>query len=171
MAFQNTVNFDNAYGLPGEFAYTGPRRAEPGFTDSATPANNVFGRVFSELSTKPGYWRAGNPDNVTSNIRFAIMVNPKEHVAYGTTAGGTLAPTMVLPNGVISTFMTEGDVWALSTTAALTGQEVIFAQATGIISTQATGATPGAGFQRLPTATVARDPGNANGVFGLRMIA
>lgn len=84
--FQSAVRFDQAYGLPGEFAFDGPQRAEPGILRTTDPTQNVFGRVFSLDSALPGIWRAG--DALDNGERFGIMVSPKEHVSYGTQAGG-----------------------------------------------------------------------------------
>lgn len=167
MGFQSTVNFDNAYGLVGELVVDGPIRAEPGILRSVDAANNVFGRVFSEAAAAPGIWRAGNTDG--AGVRFAILFNPKEFVSYGTASAGPLAPTITLANETTAAFLTMGEVWAASLNAAAVGNEVIFATATGIISTQAPAATPGAGLARLATAVVGRNPGAAGGVFPLRI--
>lgn len=170
MPFQSTVNFDYALGLVGELAYDGPKRAEPGILNSADAANNVIGRVFTMLSSNPNVWRAGNPDNAT-NVRFGVLFSPKEYASYGTAAAGSLAPTITLPNNTMAAFLTMGEVWVTSVLAAPEGYEAIFAQATGIITSQAPGATPGAGAQRLPTGVFSRNPGNANGLVVLRLTA
>lgn len=168
MPFQNTVNWDMASGVPGEIAFDGPTRAEPGILNSADAANNVFGRVFSESPAAPGVWRAGYTD-AALDARFAIMISPKEHVSYGTAAGGTLAPTLTLPNGVIATFLTMGEVWAISAVAADIGDVLIFNNTTGVLTAQpAATAVPG-GSTLLPSARVSRNPGNANGVCTVRI--
>lgn len=159
--FQKAVNFDTAFGVPGELSNLGPTRVETGVLKSADPANNVFGRVFSENPAVPGEWSAG-----AGGRRLAILVNPKEHVSYGT-AGNTLAPTLALPNGTVASFLTMGELWAVSTTAANPGDKIQFDATTGAITAVAPTAPD------TPTtwlgAIVARYPGVANGVFGLRI--
>lgn len=158
MSFQSTVRFDTAYGVPGEYAFDGPTRAEPGVLRSATPANNVFGRAFTEDPATPGIWRAGNVGPI-ANVRIAIMTSPKQHASYGTAAGGPLAPTLVLPNEVTAEMTTMGQITVLAATAAnLIGNIVRYVIATGEIVTAVPGtALPGTQAE-IPNAQVIRVP-------------
>lgn len=162
---QSTVRFDIGSGLPGEIAFDGPKRAQPGVLRTTAPANNVFGRVFSEDAALPGVWRAG--DALNNGERFAVMISPKEHVSYGTQAGGPQAPSYTLPNETQATFMTMGIVWVAPTNARTprVGDIVRFLIATGEVFTVAPGTAVDPLYKDLPGATVVRYPQpNANGL-------
>lgn len=162
---QSTVRFDIGSGLPGEIAFDGPKRAQPGVLRTTAPANNIFGRVFSEDAALPGYWRAGDPTG--NGERFAVMINPKEHVSYGTQAGGPQAPSYTLPNETQATFMTMGIVWVAPINARTprVGDIVRFVIATGEVFTVAPGTATDPLYKDLPGATVVRYPQpNANGL-------
>lgn len=167
--FQSTVLFDTAFGLPGEFAFDGPQRVEPGILRTTAPANNVFGRVFSMDSAVPGVWRAGDP--TVNGDRFAIMVSPKEHVSNGTAVGGSLAPSLVLPNEIVASFCTMGMVWGVtSNAAALVGNIVRFVKLTGELFTVPAGTAANALHLDLPNAVVVRYPQpNAGGLIVVSM--
>lgn len=132
MTFQSTVRFDQAFGVPGEIILDGPLRAEPGQLLSADPTMNVFGRMFSMDSAVPGVWRAGDP--TANGERFAIMSGPKQNVAAGTAAGGSLAPTLTLRNQEIAQFLTMGFVIGVTGNAnALVGNIVRGRKADGVL--------------------------------------
>lgn len=158
MPFQSAVRFDQAYGIPGEYAFDGPYRAEPGILRSATPANNVFGRLFTEDPATPGIWRAGNVGPI-ANVRKAIMTSPKQHASYGTAAGGPLAPTLVMPNEVSVELTTMGQIIVQAATANnLIGNIVRYIIATGEIVSAVPGtALPGT-QEEIPNAVVIRVP-------------
>lgn len=159
MAFpQASVRFDIGSGLPGEFAFDGPTRSQPGVLRTTAPANNVFGRIFSEDAALPGVWRAGDPLN--NGERFAMMTSPKQHVSYGTQAGGPQAPSYVLPNETIAEFTTMGILWAapINARAPRVGDIVRFVIATGEVFTVAPGTAADPLYKDLPNATVVRYP-------------
>lgn len=158
MSFQSAVQFDQGYGVPGEFVFDGPKRAEPGILRSATPANNVFGRVMTEDPATPGIWRAGNVGPI-ANVRIGVLVGPKEHASYGTQAGGPLAPTLVVPNEVNVQLATMGQILVQAASAAnLIGNIVRYIIATGEIVSAVPGtALPGTQAE-IPNAQVVRVP-------------
>lgn len=131
--FQKSVRFDQAGGVPGEFLNLGPVRAEPGIASGAV----TVGRVVSEDPAKPGFWKQGL---VAGALRFGVVTTPKQYAARGTQAGGTLAPTMTLPDASEIEVCTMGHIWAeASNASSVPGWVVQFANATGIISTKAAG--------------------------------
>lgn len=170
MPFQSTIpRYDIASGIPGEVAFDGPQRAEPGILNSADPANNVFGRVMSLDGAAPSVWRAG--DVADNGERFGILANPKEHVSYGSAAGGPTAPQFVLPNGVIGTIFTMGILWGVTTVAgAKVGDIVRFVKATGELLTVPPGTAANAAHKDLPGASVVRYPQpNAGGLIVVQL--
>lgn len=159
MGFQQApVRFDMAFGVPGEYYADGPTRAEPGLIRSATPANNIFGRAFTEDPATPGIWRAGNVGPV-ANVRIGIMTGPKQAASYGTAAGGPLAPTLTVANEVTQEITTMGQIIVASQSAAnLIGNIVRYIIATGEIVTAVPGtALPGTQAE-IPNAQVIRVP-------------
>lgn len=156
MGFQSAVRFDQGYGVPGEFAFDGPKRAEPGLLNSAAAANNVIGRAFTLDAATPGVWRAGDP--TANGERIAILTGPKQYAAYGD-ATGPLAASLTLPNGVVGQFATMGQIIVRSTTPNnAVGNIVRFVQASGEIVTAAPGTALPAGQSEIPNATVIRVP-------------
>lgn len=151
---QKTVRFDQAFGVPGEIIYDGPVRAQPGMVVSASATNNVFGRVFSRL-LGVDTWRAGDPDGL--GVEHAIMANPKEAVSSGTPVGGTLAPTLAVPNNTTYPMLTMGFVTVYTLTAAQRGYDVRYDILTGEIKC-VPAATVDATIAKLSNAKVTRFP-------------
>lgn len=149
MAFPSVVRADLATGIPGELAFEGPLKARPAILVSPDAANNIIGARYCTM-TAEGIARAGG-----TGALGGILANPKVYAAYGTAAGGTLAATMTLPNNlnVELVYETAGMFVVLPAAAAI-GDEVIYNTTSGALSTQAPGATPGAGLARVPNAFV-----------------
>lgn len=157
MSFQSTVRFDQAYGVPGEFAFDGPERAQTGVLNSADPTQNVIGRFVSEDSATPGVWRAGDPAG--NGERFGVLMSPKQQVSYGTQAGGPLAPTLTLANNTIVEVATMGQIIVQARDAAnLVGNIVRFVKATGQIVTVPPGTAADPLMVDVPNAVVIRVP-------------
>lgn len=103
MAFQQSVRFMQAAGLPGEVAADGPHRSTVFrlIASTATPAATLtFGRAFG-YSTPA---EVSNPNGLAAiqvaepgGANFAgILINPKQHAAYGN-ATGPLGASYSLP--------------------------------------------------------------------------
>lgn len=149
MTFQSTVRFDNAFGVVGEIRYDGPKRAKPGLLNTTLPANNVIGRAFT-LNGDGQTIGAGG-----TGTFWGILANPKTYAAQGTSAGGTLAPTLTLANNVEAEFVDMGFVIIQPTnTGTLIGMDVHFVQADGTLITVAAGTAPAAGNTKVPNATI-----------------
>lgn len=164
---QNIVKFDIGNGIAGELALEGFLKAQPGVLSSAAPANNVVGRLFSQDPTT-GKWRAGNPG--TNGTAFAILANPKVYASNGTVAGGSLAPTMTLPNEANVELVTStAGIWVNSLTAADLDETPYFSTVTGEIAAYKSGDTPAANFVALVGGKFVRFPQAATG--GLMVLA
>lgn len=163
--FQSSVSPQIGFGIPGELAYEGPLRAQPGILDSANAANNVFGRAFSIKAGATGSWAEGSagaadPKPIAmeagGNGPFGgILANPKVHTTAGG-VGGALSPSMTLPNDTVAEFVTETPGIVVNFPAATNpGDWVYYAQADGTLMTTAPGAAQPAGSVG-PIGTVAR---------------
>ena len=145
MTFQGSINYDYGFGIPGEIVRDGPLRARTGYINSATPANNVFGRVFT-LNADGKTVGAGGTGTV-----WGILANPKQHVSFGTAALGPLAPSFVLANNVVADFAEFAKIVAAltGTKAATPGLQVQYLQADGTISIPAVAGTADTGCTLL----------------------
>lgn len=151
MAFQSSVVAQIGFGVVGELAVEGPLVAQPARIVSGDAANNVVGRAFTVTSGATGSWDgtsadAGDPAAMVAaaggtNPFAGILANPKVYPGVGTVAGGTLAPTLVLPNYTMAELIQEhpGVIVALPA-AADVGDAVYYTNATGILTTTAPGA-------------------------------
>lgn len=156
MAFQASVNnIGLAFGVPGEFFDDSPRRAQPGWLDSASAANNVFGRAFTVKDDATGnFVTSKDPQPLIvqaggTGVFAGIMVHPKEHAANGTAADGPLAPTLTIPNNRIAAFATMGRVIVPVAAAVAVGDVAEFVNTTGVISFRAPSGTVPAGSTRI----------------------
>jgi hypothetical protein len=150
MPFQTTVLADIKSGVIGELAFDGPTRVQTAMLDSgAGAANNVIGRVFTWIDKAANTVQAGGPA-----ADFAgILVHPKGYSSLGTTAGGTLADTLILPDGVAVELLFMGEVYvSLATTGGTIGAALKYNTTTGVIDFGA----PGAGEAAIPNAVLSR---------------
>jgi len=151
MGFQTTVISDNRSGLIGEIAFDGPTRVISGMLDSgAGAANNIVGRVFTWASRADGTFKAGG-----AAADFAgILISPKTHTLRGTTAGGTLADSLLIPDGEQVELLSMGEVFvSLATTGGTIGAALKYNTTTGIIDFGA----PGAGEAAVPNGALSRN--------------
>lgn len=155
MTFQSTVRYDTGSGIPGEFAFDGPRRSEPGILQAA----GTIGTMVSEDPAAPGFW---SPGLITNSKRFGLLTSPKQFASYGTQAGGPLAASMVIPAGAEAEITSMGQVWVTTATAtSKPGDLVYMLNATGAVLTGAVGAAAPATSTLIVGATVAPKPGSA----------
>lgn len=128
MAFQSSVSAAMGFGVPGELAYDGPIRAKSYILSSTDAAYNIFGRACT--ATNETTAAAGG-----TGAFAGILVGPKEHASYGTSAGGPLAPTLTLANNTQASLMTMGTVVVSLPAAASIGDLVVYDTTTGALST------------------------------------
>lgn len=171
MSFQSSVAANIAFGVVGEIYLDGPMRAQPAKLDSADAANNVVGRAFTIADDGTASFETGaDPKPITvaaggTGVFAGILANPKNYVLAGTSAGGTLAPSMTLPDQTIVELIQEcaGLIVALPAAAAV-GDWVYWTNATGILTTTAPGAAAPAASTRLPGGRVERFESAAAGL-------
>ena len=157
MAFQSSIAVAQGYGVIGESQFSGPRRAQPGVV-KGTAANIVVGRAFT-IDAADGQFQPGG-----TGAYGGILSNPKALQSIGTSAGGPLAPTLVVPAGTVCEFATMDEILVYLTTAAAIGDGVYFVQADGTLGA----GTAGAGQTQIANAKVTRF---ANAAAGLAVIA
>lgn len=141
---QTTVNFVRALGVPGEFAYSGPNRTKAGILDSASAAYNIIGATAFTVKTAADDQNPNAPMIVQAGgtgVFAGILANPKVYASFGTTAGGPLAPTMVLANDVNAEFVQMGELVVTVPAACNVGDKVLYDNTTGALSTQASFST------------------------------
>jgi hypothetical protein len=148
MPFQQTVQFQQASGVPGEKAYDGPSRVFP-WTLVSTPNPNVIGATaYTEVSE--GVATAGG-----TGPFVGILVDPKAYALLGTAViNGALFPSMVLPDEAVGELATMGIFYATLLTAAAIGDYVMYNETTGALSSTPPATAPGTGFALVPNAKV-----------------
>lgn len=149
--FQSTVYINQAIGVPGDIYSNQPLSVSTATLDSDVAANNVFGRAFTinDEANQPTSVQAGQPG---TRAWAGILVNPKEYASFGV-AGNPLAASLVLPNGAIGQFCTQGQVIVQleisppeTAGVANVGDLVIFENATGKLSSIPAGTALPVGF-------------------------
>lgn len=131
MAFQSSVFFNTGAGVPGEIFSSYPHRAQSFQIQSASAAYNIIGATAFTV-TAQGVAQAGNGSGYLAFAGF--LFNPKVYALQGTQSGGTLAPTLTLPNFTQAEFITEGSLWVTLPNTANIGDVVIYDNVTGAIS-------------------------------------
>ncbi len=135
---QSTVNVYNALGIPGDLAFDGPIRAGSfNLNSSGTP--NIVGYAFTTANgiNPDPYPGAGNAATarVGGTGQFAgILQNPKEYPLYGTVAGGTLAPSLALPDYAVGDLLIMGEIFVNLPGPALPGDLVTYDPLTGALN-------------------------------------
>lgn len=143
MTFQSTVAAAQGFGVVGDLFAEGPTRARPFLLDSASAAYNIMGRAFTIKSE--GVAEAGG-----TGPFGGLLIGPKEQAMQGTSADGTLAPTLTLRNDEIAELCDMGEVIVSVPAAAAIGDKVLYDTTTGALSTVA----PVAAFTASQTTTV-----------------
>jgi hypothetical protein len=107
--FQTSVHRNYTTGFPGEIVRDGPVRAKAARIASLTTGTDP-GASTNRVSRAFGYTNEVGPEGTTYGAQtatvsvgavpfFGILIHPKHHVLQGTQAGGTLAPSLDLPQG------------------------------------------------------------------------
>jgi hypothetical protein len=133
---QSSVSKNQGFGVVGELFSNGPVRTQP-FKLVSTPAVNTIGTAFTV--TAEGVATAGGD----AGIFAGILVNPKHYASGGTSAGGTLAATLALPDNTTAELMQMGEIIVSLSNAAVIGSGVYYADTTGVLGcgTASTGQT------------------------------
>ena len=151
MAFPSSVISDLRSGVVGEISFDAPYTGIAAVANSASAANNVFGRAFTYVDESVEIIGAGG-----TGLFAGILVNPKAF-SVTTVDGGTDS----VPNGTPVEVMREGEcfVLLLAGTGVTIGDGVYFVNADGTLGA----GTAGAGQTQIAGATVFRhNPSAAN---------
>ncbi len=166
-AFQTNINQTLGFGVIGEILFDGPTRAEKLIMNSAG-VPNIVGYAFTK-SNATGVATVGGAITPGSTVFAGILSDPKVYATYGTAAGGTLAPSLALPDQSDGEFVTMGEICAYVNGPANIGDQVVYATATGALSAVAPGAGAGTGNALVPNCTVVRYPTSAAGLVAIRL--
>lgn len=136
----NTARTYLLSGIPGNISHDGPTRVASAIIDSATEANNVFGRAFTYVDGQPSGRGTFEQVQAGGDGAFAgILINPKAYAIDVTYAR----------NATVGEFLTMGEVYVQLGNDGNIGDPVSFDPATGIISAGETGTViPGAHIAR-----------------------
>jgi structural protein gp24 len=136
MPFQSTVAFNQGFGIAGELFDDSPYRAEPFTIVSDDATNNVFGRAFTVTASEQGIAQAGG-----TGVFAGFLINPKGNTTSGTVSGGSLAPTLTIPNQTEAEILNFGCIIVSLPDAAEIGDLVMYDTTTGELSTISPGDT------------------------------
>ena len=167
MGFQQTVNYELCFGIPGAVYDDGPIRSAPYELVSASAAYNIIGATAYTLTT------ADTGANAASGIAAAggtgafvgILGQAKLYSTAGT-GGNALSPTLTLPNYSIGELFTMGDLVVTLPNAANVGDYVIYNTTTGALSTTSAVVS----FTASQTTTVITVTGTVTGNIGVGSI-
>ena len=137
--FQQVVNFERGFGVPGEILLAGPTRSLPGLLNSASAAYNIVGATAFTITAGASDIDPNIPVTVAAGGTgpFAgILVAPKTYASFGTQSGGPLAPTMTLPNAWNAEFLFMGEIVVTLPAACAVGDNVTYNLTTGALGTQ-----------------------------------
>ena len=153
MTFQTQVFINSGLGVQGDLIADSPYRGQTFELVSADPTYNVIGATAYTVLSE-GKAQAGG-----TGYFAGILINPKSQVSRGSLSGGTLAPTLTLPNYTVGELLRQGSVLVFITTTAAIGDLVQYNTTTGVLSTipavpAGTTPTPSAGCALIPNAYV-----------------
>lgn len=120
--FQQEVRRAQTFGFQGEIIYDGPLRGKGYSLESNLAANNIFGRVFTNVTGEDEKAKAGGP---IGDGFAGFLMSPKENVTSGD-ASGALEPTLVLRNAEIGEIMDMMIGIVFSGTAVDIGDDVYY---------------------------------------------
>lgn len=146
MGFQASVDMNQGFGVVGEIFSNGPVRTKP-YALVSSRAVNTIGNAYT--ITSEGIAGVGGESN---GVFAGILVNPKHYASQGTTAGGTLAPTLALPNNTEGELLTMGEIVVSLSNAAVIGSGVFYDDVTGALGC----GTAGTGQTQIDGAKVVR---------------
>ena len=160
--FQKEVYAQQAFGIVGESAYDGPRRAQPAILNTTNPANNVIGRACTVVSGATGSPdTSADPKPLIAQAGGAgtfagILAVPKNYVSYGTATGGSLAPTMTVPNGIAVELALMDEIVVAAPAGTNPGDIAFFDDVTGELSFAPAGTAAPGGKTLVPNASITR---------------
>lgn len=145
MTFQTTVSINGGFGVPGERYNDGPWRADSYILRSDVGVTNIIGAKAYTL-VSPGVAKAGGNWFDDGTPFLGILGNPKVAPLQGTLAGGSLAPTLELPNESQADIISMGAMVVTLPALAAIGDLVIYNITTGALATIAPSVALPGGF-------------------------
>lgn len=124
---QSSVLTTQGFGVIGEVFSDSPRRSK---SWTLTSSANTIGYAYTIASE-------GNVVIGGTGDFGGILANPKSYATSGTTAGGTLAATLILPQYTQGELITMGEMIVYLGTAAAIGDKVVYDTTTGALTTVA----------------------------------
>jgi len=151
MAFQSLVRFVQAVGIIGEIIFDGPYRVRPLNVVGGGVANTV-GKAFTYDAAND--YECG-PGSVGGGAFAGILIHPKHYALNGTVAGGSLAPTLDLPDNTSAELLTMGTMIVNLTIVGTgkIGEGIFYVDATGALGS----GTAGAGQTQIANAKIDRE--------------
>lgn len=138
MGFQQSVNVELAFGMPGALYDDSPVRSAPYALNSASAAYNIIGATAFTASS------ADSGDNSGSAVAaaggsgaFVGILSNKNVYATSGTSSGALNPTLALPNWTIGELVSMGHLIVSLPGPANIGDKVCYDSTTGALSTYA----------------------------------
>lgn len=132
--FQSTVYRQYTTGFPGEIVRDGPTRGKIARISSATvgtdpgASTNRISRAFGYSGQVPATGQTNSAQEalvaVGAPVFFGVLGNPKRYALYGTN-GGSLSPSLDLPNGSEGEFFDMATGLAVEIFNATTGAETV----------------------------------------------
>lgn len=139
MGFQNNVQLQQGFGVPGELFNDGPHRAQSYIITTPT-AQNIIGQTYCTI-LQTGEVQAGG---VAGTPSAGFLVDPKDQANVGQ-GGSALTPTMLVPQFAQCECLSMGSIVVNLPNAANIGDVVIYNTSTGAISSQSPSAAIPAG--------------------------
>ena len=150
MAFQNSIAYDIAAGIPGELYHGDNGRAVlvmPWALNSNGTAN-IVGATWYTVLAAPILEAGATPNGESSAYAQAggtgpaagLLVDPKVYATFGGT-GGPLSPTMTLPDQTMAQLALGGSYWVTLPNAANIGDLVTYNIATGALGSVSYGSS------------------------------
>ena len=131
---QSTVRYDQALGVPGEIIVDGPTRVQTGMLHSASAAYNIVGATVFTRPVAGGQVAAGGAIGA-ARVFAGILCNPKTYASFGTSAGGSLAAPLTLPNEITAELCLTSSVLVVSVPAACAiGDQLVYDTKHGALS-------------------------------------
>lgn len=132
MSFQSTVREDQTTGIVGDIIFDGPTRVRPINVNSSGATPNTIGKAFTYIDGVDDEAAAGSAG---AGAFAGILSNSKVYALQGTQAGGSLAPTLDLPDNTNAELLTMGTMIGNLTIVGTgkIGEGIFYVDATGAL--------------------------------------
>ena len=152
MSFQSLVRLLQTTGIIGEIIFGGPHRVRPLNVNSNAGTPNTVGKAFTYDAANDDEC---GPGTVGGGAFAGILINPKHYALNGTVAGGSLAPTLDLPDNTNAELMSMGTIivnLSIVDTGKI-GEPIFYVDASGVLGS----GTAVAGQTQIANAKIDRE--------------